>query len=118
MRQLQKLAPGDRVAVLSPSFAAPAKWPEVYELGLTRMREVFGLEPIEYPTTRKLGASGEERARDLVAAYENPEIKAVFATLGGNDQVTYIKNLPSEPFRQNPKPFLLWLLILSRFSCI
>jgi muramoyltetrapeptide carboxypeptidase LdcA involved in peptidoglycan recycling len=69
------------------------------------MREVFGLEPIEYPTTRKLGASGEERARDLVAAYENPEIKAVFATLGGNDQVTYIKNLPSEPFRQNPKPF-------------
>lgn len=105
MQKFQKLVPGDKVAIVSPSFAAPAKWPEVYELGLSRMREVFELEPIEYPTTRKLGATGQERARDLVAAFENPEIRAVFATLGGNDQVTYIKNLPSDPFTAHPKPF-------------
>ncbi|MEN9413344.1 MAG: hypothetical protein RLZZ342_431 [Candidatus Parcubacteria bacterium] len=105
MQQLPKLQRGDKVAVLSPSFAAPAKWPEVHELGLSRMREVFGLEPVEYPSTRTLGATGEERARDLIAAFEDLSIKAVFATLGGNDQVTYIKNLPSEPFANNPKPF-------------
>lgn len=104
-KHLQKLKPGDKVAILSPSFAAPAVWPEVYELGLKRVREVFGLEPVEYPTTKKKGASGEERATDLIAAFENPEIKAVISTLGGDDQITYIKNLPREVFENNPKPF-------------
>ncbi|KXK07942.1 MAG: Microcin C7 self-immunity protein MccF [candidate division WS6 bacterium OLB21] len=96
---------GDKVAILSPSFAAPGKWPHVYELGLKRIREVFELEPVEFPTTSKIGASKEERAKDLIDAFENKEIKAVIASLGGNDQVTYVKNLPSEPFVNNPKPF-------------
>ena len=118
---LPKLKSGDKVAILSPSFAAPGKFPQVYELGLSRVREVFGLEPVEFPTTKKLGASKEERAADLIAAFEDKSIKAIIASIGGDDQVTYIKNLPTEPFVQNPKPFFgfsdnshfanhLWLL--------
>jgi muramoyltetrapeptide carboxypeptidase LdcA involved in peptidoglycan recycling len=106
MKQLSKLKAGDKIAVLSPSFAAPGMFPEVYELGLKRIKEIFGLVPIEFPTTKKFGASKDERAGDLIAAFENPEIKAVMASIGGNDQVTYVKNLPSEPFANNPKPFL------------
>jgi muramoyltetrapeptide carboxypeptidase LdcA involved in peptidoglycan recycling len=102
---LPKLKPGDQVAIVSPSYAAPAKWPHVYELALKRVREVFGLVPVEFPATKKLGASNAERARDLVDAFGNPAIKAVVSTLGGDDQVTYIKKLPPEPFRRNPKPF-------------
>jgi len=105
MRKLPKLHKGDKVAILSPSFAAPGRWPDVYELGLSRVREVFGLEPVEFSTTRKLSASGEERAKDLIAAFENSDIKAVIASIGGDDQVVYIKNLPNEPFARNPKPF-------------
>ncbi|MEN9390695.1 MAG: hypothetical protein RLZZ283_795 [Candidatus Parcubacteria bacterium] len=105
MKVLPKLKAGDKVAILSPSFAAAGKWPQVYELGLSRLRDIFGLEPVEYPTTKKIGASKEERARDLIAAFEDREIKAVIATLGGNDQVTYVKDLPQEPFANNPKPF-------------
>jgi muramoyltetrapeptide carboxypeptidase LdcA involved in peptidoglycan recycling len=60
---------------------------------------------VEYPPTRKLGASSGERAADLIAAFEDPEIKAVISTLGGDDQVTYVKNLPKEPFANNPKPY-------------
>jgi muramoyltetrapeptide carboxypeptidase LdcA involved in peptidoglycan recycling len=93
------------VAIVSPSFAAPGKWPYVYELGLKRLQEVFGLQPIEFPTTKKLGATSEERAKDLIAAFERDDIKGVIASLGGNDQITYIKNLPAEPFLKNPKPF-------------
>jgi len=104
-KHLPKLKQGDKVAILSPSFAAPAVWPEVYELGLKRLREDFGLIPVEYPATKKKGASGEERAKDLIAAFEDPEIKAVIAVLGGDDQITYIKNLPKEVFQNNPKPF-------------
>ncbi len=105
MVRLTKLKKGDKVAILSPSFAAPGKWPQVHELGLKNLREVFGLEPVEFPTTRKLGAPSEERAKDLVDAFENKEIKGVITSLGGDDQVTYIKNLPPEPFVLNPKPF-------------
>lgn len=103
--QLPKLSPGDKVAILSPSFAAPGKWPHVYELGLSRLRGVFGLEPVEFPTTKRVGASTEDRAKDLIAAFEDPQIKGVITTLGGSDQVTYVKNLPTEPFANNPKPF-------------
>ena len=92
--KLQKLTAGDKVAILSPSFAAPGKWPHVHELGLQRLRDIFGLIPVEFPATRKIGASREERASDLIRAFENKEIKAVIASLGGNDQITYIKNLP------------------------
>jgi muramoyltetrapeptide carboxypeptidase LdcA involved in peptidoglycan recycling len=105
MIQLEKLKKGDKVALLSPSFAAPGQWPLVYELGLKNFRDVFGLEPVEFPATKKLNASGEERTKDLVDAFENKEIKAVITSLGGDDQVTYIKNLPPEPFIKNPKPF-------------
>ena len=105
MLQLSKLRKGDQVAILSPSFAAPGAWPRVYELGLQRLKEVFGLEPVEFPTTKKIGASREERSKDLSAAFEDKEIKGVITSIGGDDQVTYVKNLPSEPFRNNPKPF-------------
>jgi muramoyltetrapeptide carboxypeptidase LdcA involved in peptidoglycan recycling len=103
--QLPKLHKGDKVAIVSPSFAAPAAWPHVYQYALRRVREDFGLEPDDYPTTAKLDASGEERARDLVNAFEDKDIKAVIATLGGDDQVTYVKHLPARPFVDHPKPF-------------
>ncbi|MEA3463578.1 MAG: LD-carboxypeptidase, partial [Patescibacteria group bacterium] len=105
MKKLNKLKKGDKVAILSPSFAAPGQWPLVYELGLKRLRDIFGLEFVEFPTTKKIGASTEERAKDLISAFENKEIKAIITSLGGNDQVTYIKNLPVESFANNPKPF-------------
>ncbi len=103
--KLNKLHKGDKVAILSPSFAAPGKWPHVYEFGLKRLREIFELNPIEFPATKKLGASKGERSTDLINAFQDKEIKAVIASLGGDDQVTYIKNLPTEPFIQNPKSF-------------
>jgi muramoyltetrapeptide carboxypeptidase LdcA involved in peptidoglycan recycling len=105
MRKLKKLKPGDQVAIVSPSFAASAAWPHVHELGLKRIREVFALEPIVYPVTVKLDATLAEKANDLETAFSEPEIKGVISTLGGDIQVTYIKNLPREPFVSNPKPF-------------
>lgn len=104
--EFNKLKAGDKVAVLSPSFAAPGRWPHIHELGLQRLKNEFGLEPVEFPATRKIGASNDERSKDLIDAFEDKEIKAVIASLGGDDQVTYIKNLPKEPFINNPKPFL------------
>jgi muramoyltetrapeptide carboxypeptidase LdcA involved in peptidoglycan recycling len=99
-----KLSPGDRVAVLSPAFAAPALFPAVHEQGLHRLRDLFALEPVEFPTTRRHSCA-EARAADLMAAYADPAIRAVFATIGGDDQITVLRHLDPEPFRADPKPF-------------
>jgi len=102
---LPKLNAGDKVAILSLSFAAGAFFPHVFEKGLQRLREVFHLEPIEFPTTRKLHAPFEERKQDLIEAFTRPDIKGIISTLGGDEQVEYIHLLPTEPFLKNPKPF-------------
>jgi muramoyltetrapeptide carboxypeptidase LdcA involved in peptidoglycan recycling len=101
-----KASPGDKVAVVSPSFAAPAVGPAVHEQAMDRVRTVLGLEPVEYPTTRRLDASPEDRAADLNAAFGDPDIRAVLATIGGDDQITVVPHLDPELVRADPKPFL------------
>ena len=87
---LPEVRPGDRVAVVSPSVAAPARFPAVHALAMRRLREECGLEPVEYSTTRRLDASPQDRAADLMAAFADPGIRAVLATIGGNDQITVL----------------------------
>lgn len=101
-----KARPGDRVAVLSPSLAAPAIGPAVHEQGLRRLQEITGLVPVEYPTTRRLGASAEDRAADLNAAFADPTIRAIVATVGGEDQITVVPHLDAALVRADPKPFV------------
>ncbi|MEU3896948.1 S66 peptidase family protein [Streptomyces sp. NPDC045251] len=100
-----KPSPGDRVAVISPSSGLPGLFPLPYELGLERLRKEFGLEPVEYPATRKMGSTPAERAADIHAAFADPGIKAVIASIGGDDQITVLPLLDRELIRANPKPF-------------
>lgn len=100
-----KPGPGDRVAVLSPAAGLPEVLPLPFELGLRRLVEEYGLKPVEYPTTRRLGASAEARAADLHAAFADPEIKAIVTSIGGDDQITVLPYLDAELIRANPKPF-------------
>jgi muramoyltetrapeptide carboxypeptidase LdcA involved in peptidoglycan recycling len=100
-----KVRSGDRVAVVSPSYAAPGRFPERHEQAMRRLREDIGLEPVEYPTTRRLNAPAADRAADLMAAYADPSIRAVLATIGGDDQITVLPHLDPAPFIADPKPF-------------
>lgn len=101
-----KLGEGDRVAVLSPSFAAPGFAPAVHEQAMARLTDATGLVPVEFPTTRQLGATPEARASDINAAFADPNIRAILATIGGDDQVTVIPHIDAELARADPKPFL------------
>jgi muramoyltetrapeptide carboxypeptidase LdcA involved in peptidoglycan recycling len=100
-----KPRPGDRIGIVSPSSGLPGVFPAPYELGLRRLREDFGLEPVEYAATRKPGASARERADDLHAAFADPAVKAVMASIGGDDQITVLPLLDRELIAANPKPF-------------
>ncbi|MFD3513434.1 S66 peptidase family protein [Streptomyces sp. NPDC058657] len=100
-----KPVPGDRVAVISPSSGLAGLLPLPYELGLERLRTEFGLEPVEYPATRKMGSTPQERADDIHAAFADPTVKAAISTIGGDDQITVLPLLDRELIRANPKPF-------------
>jgi len=101
----EKPRPGDRVAVLSPGAALPAVFPGPFELGLARLEEHFELSAVEFPTTRKLGSTPEERAADVHAAFADPEIKAILTSIGGDDQLKVLRHLDADLLRANPKPF-------------
>ncbi|CAN5217352.1 LD-carboxypeptidase [soil metagenome] len=101
-----KARPGDKIAIVSPSFAAPGAYPQVHEQAMQRLAEITGLVPVEYPTTRRLGATPEDRAADLNAAMADPEIRAILTTLGGDDQITVVRHLDPSLARRDPKPFL------------
>ena len=102
---LPKLKKGDKVAILSPSNGLPGLFPWVQDLGLDRIRTVFNLEPIEYPTTRRMGSSLQDRAADIMAAFGDPSIKAIIASIGGTDQIKLLKLLKADVIKANPKPF-------------
>ena len=73
---------------------------------MRRLTEVTGLVPVEYPTTRRVGATAPERAADINAAFADPTIRGILAVLGGEDQITVIPHLDAAPARADPKPFL------------
>jgi muramoyltetrapeptide carboxypeptidase LdcA involved in peptidoglycan recycling len=96
---------GARVAVVSPSWAGPGAYPAVHELAMRRLREELEVEPVEYPTTRRIGASARDRAADIIAAFSDPEVGAVMATIGGDDQLTVLPHLDADAIHGHPKPF-------------
>ena len=73
---------------------------------MRRLTEVTGLIPVEYPTTRQVGASPRARAADVNAAFADPAIRAILAVTGGEDQITVVPHLDAELARRDPKPFL------------
>jgi muramoyltetrapeptide carboxypeptidase LdcA involved in peptidoglycan recycling len=101
-----KASAGDRVAVLSPAGDAAAHFPAIHEQGLRRLWETTGLVPVELPTTRRAGAPARERADDVNAAFADSSIRAIIATIGGEDQITVVPHLDASLARADPKPFL------------
>ena len=98
------IRPGDRVAVVSPSWCAPAAFPLIHEQALGRIRDL-GLVAVEFPFTRVQG-SPAERAEDLMRAFEDDSIGAVMATIGGDYQITVLPHLEPTRMLGHPKRFL------------
>ena len=71
---------------------------------MARVVELLGLVPVEFPTTRVAGTPAE-RARDLNAAFADESIRAIFATIGGDDQITLLRHLDPAGPQRDPKPY-------------
>ncbi len=103
---------------MSPSFAAPGVAPAVHEQAMRRLTEVTGLVPVEFPTSRRVGASPRDRAEDLNAAFADPEIRAVLATIGGEDQIQVVPHLDPDLVWADPKPFCGYSDNTNILSCL
>src|SRR5674476_904523 len=90
LRTPPKLQAGDQVAVVSPSWAGAGVFPLVHDIGVEVLRDVLGLVPVEFATTGDVGASPEERAGDLNAAFADPNIKALAVIVGGAGHLTVL----------------------------
>ena len=103
----QYLKPGDRVALVSPSYFKSMK--EV-EKAANVLRE-WGLEPVIGPNVGKVYADRyagtvEERVSDLRWALNDTAIKAIICNRGGYGTIHYIDQIPLAEWRANPK----WLV--------
>ncbi len=101
-----KLQQGDTVAIVSPSWGGPSVFPYVYENGLKVLRE-WGLKIKEFPTARMDAAftrdNPQVRAKDINDAFADPEVKAIFASIGGDDSVRILPFLDKKIIAENPK---------------
>lgn len=101
-----RLKSGDMVAIVSPSWGGPNIFPHVYENGLKVLKDL-GLQIKEYPTARAdndfLSKNPEARAKDINDAFSDSEVKAIFASIGGEDSVRILPFLNKEVIQNNPK---------------
>lgn len=98
------LRPGDRIAILTPSYATDsAKIDKAVEI-----ISGWGYEPVLGPNVGRRYAMAyagtvEERLSDLRWALENPEIKAIICQRGGYGAIHFIGELMPWEFARNPK---------------
>ena len=86
---------GDKVATISLSWGGAGDsdilWR--YNQGKKRLEEDFGLQVVEMPNTLKgtdyVYNNPESRAEDLMMAFKDKSIKAIFSCIGGGKVLEY-----------------------------
>lgn len=108
----KKLNVGDTIATVSLSWggAGDSDFLWRYKVGKERLEQVYGLRVIEMEHT--LSGSDyiynhpEKRAENLMNAFKNPEIKAIFSCIGGDDSIRMLPYIDFDVIKANPKIFL------------
>lgn len=107
----KRLHKGDKVAIvsLSKGMIGENMFIHKFELANKRLEEEYGLEVVAMPNALKgidyLYQHPEARAQDLMDAFRNSEIKAVFNAIGGDDTIRLLPYIDFDVLRNNPKIF-------------
>lgn len=104
------LRPGERVALVSP--AGPSS-PESIRRGLSLLTE-WGLDPVlgqhaldRHPELSYLAGTDADRAADLVRAWCDPKVKAIFCARGGYGSLRVLDRLDLDAMRDaTAKPLI------------
>ena len=108
----QMLNPGDTVAVvsLSSGMAGDSLFYHRAESGMKRLSEEFRLNVKIMPhaltgsdySTHNPGS----RAKDLMDAFRDPQVKAVISMIGGDDTIRLLPYIDFQVLHDNPKIFM------------
>lgn len=107
----KKLKKGDKVAVVSLSSGMIGESWAVHKFYLAkeRMKDLFGLDLVAMPNALKgidfIYNHPEARAEDLMDAFKDPKIKAVFCAIGGFDTIRILPYIDFDVIKNNPKIF-------------
>jgi muramoyltetrapeptide carboxypeptidase LdcA involved in peptidoglycan recycling len=106
----EKLKAGDQIAAVTPSWGGPGAVPWVYDLGKRQIEDELSLKVIDMPHTRRdpewLYHNPQARAEDLMQAFADSSIKAIFSTVGGDESIRILPHLDLGVIKNNPKIFL------------
>ncbi len=106
MRLPQRLQKGDKVALITP--ASPIKVARLKQA--VEIVESLGLKPVWGDKVHKhygyLAGTDEQRLAELLEAFTDPQVKAVFAVRGGYGTLRLLDKIPYRVIRRNPKIFL------------
>ena len=117
-----RLHPGDKVAAVTLSWGGPSVFPGRYQAGKRQLEESFGVQVVEMPHTLSeadwLAKNPRARAEDLMQAFADPTIKAIFSTIGGEDSIRLLPYLDLNVIRENPKIFMGYSdSTITHFAC-
>ncbi|OHU86721.1 MULTISPECIES: S66 family peptidase [Pseudoalteromonas] len=109
MKKPSYLHSDSTIAIVSPSWGGPSTFPHIYQQGINNLTALgFTVKP--YPTATmdadKLFNNPKLRADDINAAFLDPEVDAIIATIGGSDSARILKYLDLDMISQNPKLYM------------
>jgi len=106
---MEKLKPGDKIGIFSPSSPVTATAPKRFARAKAFL-ESKGFIIVEGSLTGKSDhyRSGtiKERVGELNALIKNPEVKCIMATIGGMNSNSMLPYIDYDALKKNPKPII------------
>jgi muramoyltetrapeptide carboxypeptidase len=100
------LRTGDKIGIVAPSMHSIND--EAVQNGVTTLREMgFSVEmgPTVHSKYRNTTAVADDRAKEMMKFFTDPDTKAIICLIGGDTAVQLLKLLDYETIRNNPKLF-------------
>ncbi|MEG0854651.1 MAG: LD-carboxypeptidase [Angelakisella sp.] len=108
----KKLNRGDKVAIVSLSWGGLGDDNYIHKFNIAkeRLERDFGLEVVCMPNALKgsefVANHPELRAKDLMDAFSDSSISAIFCAIGGDDTIRTLPYIDFEVIKNNPKIFM------------
>jgi muramoyltetrapeptide carboxypeptidase len=102
----KRLCQGDEIAVFSPSSSVPSFFPERLDRAERELERLgFKVRRGAHATDRSGYTAGtpEERVAELEAAFEDPRVRAIHCSIGGNNSNQLLDLIDYDTIRRNPK---------------